>query len=76
MTTLTQTVTTLASAGISASGMGTRWPTSMPLLVMATGFSILFLAMHLKGMRNEILRRRAVALEQAAVRRAAPRVET
>ena len=48
----------------------------MPLLVMATGFSILFLAMHLKGMRNEILRRRAVALEQAAVRRAAPRVET
>jgi heme exporter protein C len=48
----------------------------MPLLVMATGFSILFVAMHLKGMRNEILRRRAVALEQAAVRRAASRVET
>jgi heme exporter protein C len=47
----------------------------VPLLVMATGFSILFIAMHLKGMRNEILRRRAVALEMAAVRRSASRAE-
>jgi heme exporter protein C len=46
-----------------------------PLLVMATGYSILFLAMHLKAMRNEILRRRAVALEMAAVRRSASRAE-
>ena len=44
-----------------------------PLLVMATGFSILFLAMHLKAMRNEILRRRALALEIGAVRRSASR---
>ncbi len=48
----------------------------IPLLVMAAGFSILFLAMHLKAMRNEILRRRAVALEMAAVRRQASRAET
>ena len=47
----------------------------VPLLVMATGFSILFVAMHLKAMRNEILRRRAVALEVAAVRRSAARAE-
>jgi heme exporter protein C len=46
-----------------------------PLLVMAAGYSILFLAMHLKGMRNEILRRRAVSLELAAVRRTASRAE-
>lgn len=42
-----------------------RWP----LLVMATGFITLFLAMHMKGMRNEILRRRARALMLAEVER-------
>jgi heme exporter protein C len=33
-----------------------------PLLVMALGMTALFLAMHLKAMRNEILRRRVKAL--------------
>ena len=31
-----------------------------PLLVMAVGFTLMFLAMHLKAMRNEILRRRVM----------------
>lgn len=42
-----------------------RWP----LLVMATAFTTLFLAMHLKAMRNEILRRRAKSLMLAEVER-------
>jgi heme exporter protein C len=33
-----------------------------PLLLMAAGFLILFVALHLKAMRNEILRRRVKAL--------------
>jgi heme exporter protein C len=41
-----------------------------PLLVSAVGFSALFLAMHLKGMRNEILRRRLKSLTRAEVQRA------
>ncbi len=41
-----------------------------PLLVMAIGFSLLFIAMHLKAMRNEILRRRLKALRIAEVARA------
>lgn len=41
-----------------------------PLLISALGFTILFLAMHLKGMRNEILRRRVKSLTMAAVERA------
>ncbi len=60
---------------IKASGPAIHSSILLPLLTMATGFSILFLAMHLKGMRNEILRRRAVSLELAAVRRAASRAE-
>ncbi|HRK19497.1 MAG TPA: heme ABC transporter permease [Hyphomicrobiaceae bacterium] len=40
-----------------------------PLLVHALGFSLLFLAMHLKAMRNEILRRRVRALEMVAANR-------
>ncbi len=42
----------------------------VPLLVMAGGFLLLFAAMHLKAMRNEVLRRRVKALTQMAVRRA------
>lgn len=42
-----------------------RWP----LLVMAVGFTFMFAAMHLKGMRNEILRRRVKALRRAEVHR-------
>src|SRR5438045_2401419 len=39
----------------------------IPLLVMAVGFSLLFLTLHLAAMRNEILRRRVRALQiQAA----------
>jgi len=34
----------------------------LPLLVMALAFTLMFFAMHLKAMRNEILRRRAKAL--------------
>jgi heme exporter protein C len=41
-----------------------------PLLVMAVGFSLLFLALHMKAMRNEILRRRVKALEVAVATRA------
>ena len=33
-----------------------------PLLVMAVAFTVLFFALHLKAMRNEILRRRVAAL--------------
>jgi len=60
---------------VKAAGPAIHSSILIPLLVMATGFSILFLAMHLKAMRNEILRRRAVALEMAAVRRQASRGE-
>jgi heme exporter protein C len=41
-----------------------------PLLVMALGFTVLFAALHLKAMRNEILRRRVKALQMAEVERA------
>ena len=37
---------------------------------MAVGFTLLFVAMHLKAMRNEILRRRVKALTLAEVERA------
>jgi len=43
----------------------------IPLLVMAAGFTLLFVAMHLKAMRNEILRRRVRSLTMAEVERAA-----
>ena len=38
-----------------------------PLLVMAAGMTALFVALHLKAMRNEILRRRVKALRTVAV---------
>ncbi|MFN3623926.1 MAG: heme ABC transporter permease [Hyphomicrobium sp.] len=41
-----------------------------PLFVMAVGFTLMFVAMHLKAMRNEILRRRVKALQLAEVERA------
>jgi heme exporter protein C len=41
-----------------------------PLLVMALGFTVLFAALQLKAMRNEILRRRVKALQMAEVERA------
>jgi heme exporter protein C len=42
-----------------------------PLLVMAAGMLALFVALHIKAMRNEILRRRVKALRIAEVRAAA-----
>ena len=42
----------------------------VPLLVMAVGFTVLFAAMHLKAMRNEIMRRRVKALRRRMVERA------
>jgi len=44
-----------------------------PLLVMAAAFTALFLAMHVKAMRTEILRRRAKSLMLAEVQRSRPR---
>ena len=41
----------------------------IPLLVMAAGFTLLFVWLHLKAMRNEILRRRLKALTLMAVAR-------
>jgi heme exporter protein C len=41
----------------------------VPLLVMAAGFTLLFVAMHLLAMRNEILRRRIKALTLVEVAR-------
>ena len=40
-----------------------RWP----LLIMALGFTLLFFAMHMKAMRNEILRRRVKSLRMSAI---------
>jgi heme exporter protein C len=40
-------------------------------MVMAAGFTVLFVAMHLKAMRNEILRRRVKALTMSEVDRQA-----
>ena len=42
----------------------------MPLLVNALGFTLLFACLHMKAMRNEVLRRRVKALQIAAVRHA------
>ncbi len=41
-----------------------------PLGVMACGFTLLFLALHLKAMQNEILRRRVASLRMSEVDRA------
>jgi heme exporter protein C len=40
-----------------------------PLLVMAAGFTLLFIAMHMQAMRNEIMRRRIKALTMAEIDR-------
>ena len=41
-----------------------------PLLISAVGFSLLFFALHMKGMRNEIIRRRVKARQLKEVDRA------
>lgn len=43
-----------------------------PLMVNAAGFTLLFVALHMKAMRNEILRRRVRAMEARAVAAAMP----
>jgi heme exporter protein C len=40
-----------------------------PLLISAVGFSLLFFALHMKAMRNEILRRRVKTLTLSEVER-------
>ncbi len=40
-----------------------------PLLIMALGFSALFIVMHMMAMRNEILRRRVKSLRMAEIER-------
>jgi heme exporter protein C len=42
---------------------------------MAAAFTTLFLAMHLKAMRTEILRRRAKSMMLAEVERSRPRAK-
>jgi heme exporter protein C len=42
-----------------------------PLLIMTAGMTMLFVALHLKAMRNEILRRRIKSLRLAEVQAAA-----
>jgi heme exporter protein C len=46
-----------------------------PLLFSAVGFSLLFLALHIKGMRNEILRRRVKSLTLVEIERASGAAE-
>lgn len=41
-----------------------------PLMVMAVGFTLLFVTLHVASMRTEILRRRVAAMRQIAARRA------
>lgn len=41
-----------------------------PLMVMAVGFTLLFITLHLMAMRTEIWRRRVIAMRQIAARRA------
>jgi heme exporter protein C len=55
-----------------STGLGSTVHSSMrgALYVMAIGFTLMFLAMHMKAMRNEILRRRVKALRMAEVERA------
>jgi heme exporter protein C len=54
-----------------STSMGSTLDPSMrwPLLVMALGFTLLFFAMHLQAMRNEVLRRRVKSLRLSDVAR-------
>ena len=45
-----------------------------PLLVMAIGFTLLFFTLHMMAMRNEIWRRRVIAMRRVAARSAERRV--
>jgi heme exporter protein C len=59
-------------ASVIRSGGPSMHPTILvPLLWCAAGFTALFIALHLQAMRNEILRRRIVAMQRAAAERSA-----
>ncbi len=47
-----------------------------PLLIMALGFSALFIALHMMAMRNEVLRRRVKSLRIAEIERDQPALRT
>lgn len=47
-----------------------------PLLIMALGFSALFIVMHMMAMRNEVLRRRVKSLRMAEIERGETSVRT
>jgi heme exporter protein C len=54
-----------------STSMGSTLDPSMrwPLLIMALGFTLLFFAMHMQAMRNEVLRRRVKSLRMSDVAR-------
>jgi heme exporter protein C len=57
-------------ASIIRSGGAAIHPTILwPLLISALGFTLLFAALHMKGMRNEVQRRRLRSLQMAEVQR-------
>ncbi|MDX2258666.1 MAG: heme ABC transporter permease CcmC [Hyphomicrobiaceae bacterium] len=58
------------SSVFRSDGPKIHWSQLYPLLVSAIGFSLVFFALHMKAMRNEILRRRVKALRLAEVDRA------
>jgi heme exporter protein C len=58
------------SSVIKSGGASIHRSMLVPLLWSALGFTLAFFALHMKGMRNEILRRRVKSLRMAAVARA------
>lgn len=50
---------------VRAGGPSIHWSMLWPLLVMGLGFSLMFLALHLMGMRNEVMRRRILSLQRS-----------
>ncbi|GGA88997.1 heme exporter protein CcmC [Brucella endophytica] len=58
-------------ASVFRTGGSTIDPTLLwPLLVMAAGFTLLFFTLHMMAMRNEIWRRRVIAMRRIAARKA------
>ena len=64
------------SSILKAGGPAVHSSILYPLLVMAVGFTIMFFALHMKAMRNEILRRRVKALRMIEVERASNHMAT
>ncbi|KXF79539.1 heme transporter HemC [Paramesorhizobium deserti] len=58
-------------ASVFRAGGSTIDPSMLyPLLVMAVGFTLLFFTLHMMAMRNEIWRRRVIAMRRMAARKA------